>query len=56
MNSNELVKKIVELEDERNYLRNLLELINETGEDLETVVLDRINHCQEKLDELKGVK
>lgn len=54
MDKNELVKKIVELEDERNYLRNLLEYANETGKDLEDVILDKISYCQEELDKLEA--
>ena len=50
---NELVKKIVELEDEKNYLRNLLEYADEEGLDLETVILNKINYCQEELDKLE---
>lgn len=50
---NELVKRIVELEDERNYLRNILEYVDETGEDLETVILNKINYCQEEIERLE---
>lgn len=50
---NELVKQIVELEDERNYLRNLMEYAEETGKDLETIILDKIGYCQDELDKLE---
>lgn len=49
---NELIKRIVELEDERNYLRNLLEYADETEKDLESIILDKIDYCQNELEKL----
>ncbi len=51
---NELVKQIVELEDERNYLRNLIEYADEEGLDLETVILEKIDYCQEEIAKLEA--
>lgn len=51
---NELVKQIVELEDERNYLRNLLEYAEEEGLDLETVILNKLDYLQNKIDQLEA--
>lgn len=51
--NNELVKKIVELEDERNYLRNLLEYADEEGIDVETVIYDKLEYLQDELEKLE---
>lgn len=43
-----LVKQIVALEDERHYLENLLEYYyNETEDDLETIIQNRISTLYE---------
>lgn len=49
-----LINEIVRLTDEKNYLRNVLEAAKETGHDVETIILDRIDTIQEKLDELEA--
>lgn len=38
----EFINKIVKLTDEKNYLANILEESDETGLDLETIILNRI--------------
>ena len=48
-----LIKQIVELEDERNYLRNILEYADETGKDLEEIILDKIDYLQKELEKLE---
>jgi len=48
-----LIKQIVELEDERNYLRNILEYADETGKDLEEIILDKIDYLQNELEKLE---
>ena len=53
---NELVNKIVNLEDERNYLRNLLEYADDTGKDLYSIILDKIDYCQTEIEKLEGDK
>lgn len=50
----ELVSEIVRLTDEKNYLRNILEASDETGQDAESIILDRIDTIQEKLDVLEA--
>ena len=50
----ELVKRIVELEDERNYLRNLIEYADEEGLDLETVIYNKLGNLQDELDKLEA--
>lgn len=50
---NELVKKIVELEDEKNYLRNILEYAEDTGKDIYSIILDKIDYCQTELEKLE---
>lgn len=39
---NERINKIVRLTDEKNYLANILEEADETGLDLETLIMNRI--------------
>lgn len=39
---NDRINKIVRLTDEKNYLANILEEADETGLDLETIILNRI--------------
>ena len=39
---NDRINKIVKLTDERNYLANILEASDETGLDLETLIMNRI--------------
>ena len=38
----DIINKIVALTDEKNYLRNLLEVSEDTGKDLESLIQDRI--------------
>ena len=49
----ELVRQIVELEDERNYLRNLMEYADEEGIDIETAIYNRLESLQDELDRLQ---
>lgn len=51
--NNELIKQIVELEDEKNYLRNILEYAEETGKNLEEIILDKIDYCQNEIEKLE---
>ena len=44
---------IVKLTDERNYLRNILEEADDMNLDLETVILNRIDRINNKIDELE---
>lgn len=46
-------KKIVELTDEKNYLANILEERDETGLDLETIILNRIDNIYSEIQELE---
>lgn len=39
---NDRINKIVKLTDERNYLANILEASDESGLDLETLIMNRI--------------
>lgn len=48
-----LVKQIVELEDERNYLRNLMEYADEEGIDIETAIYNRLESLQDELERLE---
>lgn len=51
---NYTIHRIVTLTDEKNYLRNILEVAEETGEDLEKIIQDRIEAICEQLEELEG--
>ena len=51
--NNELIKQIVELEDERNYLRNLLEYADEEGIDVETAIHNKLDYIQNELEKLE---
>ena len=42
--NDEKINKIVELTDEKNYLANILEARDETGLDLEDIILNRIDN------------
>lgn len=42
MKFNDRINKIVKLTDEKNYLANILEASDETGLDLETLIMNRI--------------
>lgn len=42
MKFNNKINKIVRLTDERNYLANILEASEESGLDLETLIMNRI--------------
>ena len=46
---NSRTERIVELTDEKNYLRNLLEEAEETGKDIEEVINDRIDTIYQEL-------
>ena len=48
------INKIVELTDEKNYLRNLLEAVEDTGKDLESIIQDRIYTIYQEIDKLEG--
>lgn len=50
---NKKINKIVELTDEKNYLANILEERDETGLDLETIILNRIDNIYSKIQELE---
>lgn len=49
MNENELVNKITELTDEKNYLRNILERAEETGDTIDSIIQDRIENIYNQL-------
>lgn len=53
MDINNTTHLIVKLTDERNYLRNILEEADDTDLDLETIILNRIDHIQNRIDELE---
>ena len=53
MNTN-LIKEIVELTDERNYLRNILEAAEEYNVDIEDLNLTRLDKINQKLAELEA--
>lgn len=42
MKFNDKINKIVRLTDEKNYLANILEEADETGLDLELIIMNRI--------------
>lgn len=42
MKFNDKINKIVRLTDEKNYLANILEASEESGLDLETLIMNRI--------------
>ena len=52
-NINNTTHLIVKLTDERNYLRNILEEADDLNLDLETVILNRIDRINNKIDELE---
>lgn len=47
------VNKIVQLTDEKNYLRNLLEGAEETGKDLESLIQEKIDMIYKEIDKLE---
>lgn len=51
---NERINKIVRLTDEKNYLANILEEANETGSDLEAIILNRIDDIYSEIQGLEG--
>lgn len=53
MDINNATHLIVKLTDERNYLRNILEEADDTGLDLETIILNRIDRIHNRLDMLE---
>ena len=52
-NINNTTHLIVKLTDERNYLRNILEEADDLNLDLETVILNRIDRINNRIDELE---
>lgn len=48
------INKIVALTDEKNYLRNLLEVAEDTGKDLESLIQDKIDMIYTEIDKLEG--
>ena len=50
------INKIVELTDEKNYLANILEARDESGLDLETIILNRIDDIYSEIERLEGEK
>lgn len=50
---NKLIKQIVELEDEINYLRTLIEYADEEGINIETVIYNKLEYLQNELDKLE---
>ena len=53
MDINNATHLIVKLTDERNYLRNILEEADDLNLDLETVILNRIDRINNRIDELE---
>lgn len=49
-----LIKRLVELTDEKNYLRNIQEEAEECGLDIDTVILNRIERIYEELAKLES--
>ena len=47
------VNEIVLLTDEKNYLRNLLEVAEETGKDLESLIQEKIDMIYKEIDKLE---
>lgn len=47
------VNKIVQLTDEKNYLRNLLEVAEDTGKDLESLIQEKIDTIYQEIDKLE---
>ena len=48
------LNRIIALTDEKNYLRNLLEVAEDTGKDLESIIQDRIDTIYQEIDKLEG--
>ena len=53
INMNNL-NRIVALTDEKNYLRNLLEVAEDTGKDLESIIQGKIDMIYTEIDKLEG--
>ena len=53
MDQDNITHLIVKLTDERNYLRNILEEADDLDLDLETVILNRIDRINNRIDELE---
>lgn len=49
----ELIKRLVELTDEKNYLRNIQEEAEECGLDVDTVILNRIERIYDEIEALE---
>lgn len=50
---NERINEIVRLTDEKNYLENILEEADETGEDLELIIMNRIEDACNEIERLE---
>ena len=50
----ENLNRIIALTDEKNYLRNLLEVAEDTGKDLESIIQDRIDTIYQEIAKLEG--
>lgn len=50
------VNKIVALTDEKNYLRNLLIVSNDTGKDLEALIQEKIDMIYREIEKLEASK
>lgn len=50
---NERINEIVRLTDEKNYLENILEEADETGEDLELIIMNRIEDAYNEIERLE---
>lgn len=50
---NERINEIVRLTDEKNYLENILEEADETGEDLELIIMNRIEEACNEIERLE---
>lgn len=48
-----LTKRLVELTDEKNYLRNIQEEAEECGLDVDTVILNRIERIYDEINALE---
>jgi len=49
----QLTKRLVELTDEKNYLRNIQEEAEECGLDVDTVILNRIERIYNEIELLE---
>lgn len=54
MDKDKLIKKIVELEDERHYLQNLIEYAEENDMSVEDVISNKIAELYEEQEKLEA--